>query len=70
MGASTTYKDKRHRGNFGADFQLVGLPGGRQPKLKTGQIGRAWGQLVGQGLCVESDLFGVFGLLIGRSWSP
>lgn len=34
-------------------------------KLRVGLFGRAWGQLVGQGLGVESDLFGVFGLLIG-----
>jgi len=51
----------------------VGLPGGRQPKLKIGQFGRAWGRLVGQGLGVESDLFGVSVLLVGSlgwvSWS-
>jgi len=39
-------------------------------KLRVGLPGRAWGQLVGQGLGVESDLFlmsllGLFGLLVG-----
>lgn len=56
----------------------MGLPGGRQPKLETGQIGRAWGRLVGQGLGVESDLFsglwsvdwvGGLGQLVGVGWS-
>ena len=66
----------RHAGD--SELKKVGtltgqMAPGRQPKLEVGQVGRAWGRLIGQGLGVESDLFGVFGLLIGSvgwvSWS-
>ena len=40
-------------------------------RLPGGNLARgadSWGRLVGSVLVVESDLFGVFGLLVGWGW--
>ena len=62
MWVPTTYKTQRNKGQFRALLLVSRLPGSN---LARGVD--SCGRLVGSVWVVESDLFGVFGLLVGLS---
>jgi hypothetical protein len=67
MWVPTTHKTQRKRGQFRALLLASRLLVSRLPGSNLARGADSWGRLVGSVWVVESDLFGVFGLLVGLS---
>ena len=67
MWVPTTHKTQRNKGQFRALLLASRLLVSRLPGGNLARGADSWGRLVGSVLVVESDFFGVFGLLVGLS---